>query len=194
MSRAALIEDLRRKAAEDAEAVWREARAEAERCRLDADRQVEEQRTVLAKQVAAAARQLEEAANVEAARKSRELLAAASAELGDRLHRLARAGLGRLREEGADRLFAALAAELPRRSWERVRVNPADRHRAQAWAPQAEVVCDAGVAGGLEVEAEEGRIRVSNTLDTRLDTAWPDILPGLVAGILAEHPNDRPAA
>jgi vacuolar-type H+-ATPase subunit E/Vma4 len=192
VSRAALIEDLRRKAVEDTEAVWREARAEAERCRLDAERQVEEQRKVLAKKVAAAARQFEEAANFEAARKSRELLAAASAELAERLHRLARTGLGRLREEGADGLFAALAAELPRRSWERV--NPADRHRAQAWASQADVVCDAGVAGGLEVEAEEGRIRVSNTLDTRLDTAWPDILPGLVAGILAEYPDDRPAA
>jgi vacuolar-type H+-ATPase subunit E/Vma4 len=194
VSRAALIDDLRRKAAEDAEAVWRDAKAEAEKARLDAARQIEEQRASVAAEGAATARQLEEAATAEAERKAREIRMTASAALADRLRGLAGAELERIRQEGAARLFAALASELPVFRWERVRVHPADQQIAHAQFPEAEIECDAGIAGGMAVETEEGRIRVSNTLETRLETAWPDILPGLFADILEESPDHRPVA
>jgi len=194
VSRAALLDDLRRKAAEDAEAVWRDAKAQAEKARFDAAREIEEQRTSVSAEVAAAARRVEEAATAEAERKAREIHVTAATALADRLHGLARAELGRFREQGAERLFAALVAELPPLRWQRVRVNPADQQLAHAQFPEARVECDASIAGGMAVEAEEGRIRVSNTLETRLDTAWPDILPGLIAGILQESPGHRPPA
>jgi vacuolar-type H+-ATPase subunit E/Vma4 len=194
VSRAALIEDLRQKAAEDAEAVWRDAKSDAEKAKLDAARQIEEQRTSVSAEAAATARRLEEAAIAAADRKAREVLMTAAASLAERLRGLARAELARLRDEGAEALFAALAAELPPRRWQRVRVNPADLQFARTQFPKAEIESDASIAGGMAVEAEEGRIRVSNTLETRLDTAWPDILPGLVAGILQEYPGHRPPA
>lgn len=194
MSRAALIEELRRKAAEDSQALWRDAKAEAENCRLDAAREIEDRRSAVAAQAAATARRLEEAATAEAQRKVREMLAKAATALADRLHGLARVELARFREEGAGGLFEALASELPHRSWERVRVNPADLELARGIFPQAEVVCDAGIAGGMEAQAEAGRIRVSNTLETRLESAWPDILPGLVAEIFTEGPDHQPPA
>ena len=194
MSRAALIEDLRRKAAEDAEAVWRDAKAEAEKARLDAAREIEEQRTSVAAEVAATARRLEEAGTAEAERNAREIRMTAATTLANRLHGLARAELASFRQQGAERLFAALSAELPPVPWQRVRVSPADQPLARARFPEAVVECDASIAGGMAVEAEEGRIRVGNTLETRLESAWPDILPGLVADILEESPGHRPAA
>lgn len=194
MSRVALIEDLRRKAAEDSEALWRDAKAEAEKYRLEAAREIEDRRSGDSARRAATARRLEEAAASLAQREAREILAKAATALADRLRALARAELERIRQQGADDLFEALASELPDRQWQRVHVNPADQQRARARFPRADVVCDAGIAGGMAVEAEDGRIRVSNTLEARLETAWPDILPGLVEGILAETADHRTAA
>jgi vacuolar-type H+-ATPase subunit E/Vma4 len=194
VSRAALIEDLRRKAAEDSEALWRDAKAEAEKCRLEAAREIEDRRARDSAQGAVTVRRLEEAAASRAQREAREILAKAATALAERLRGHARAELGRFRQEGADGLFEALATELPHRQWQRVSVNPADQQLARARFPQAEIVCNAGIAGGMVVEAEEGRIRVTNTLEARLETAWPDILPGLVEGILAETPDHRTAA
>ncbi|NJD31105.1 MAG: hypothetical protein FIB04_04400 [Gammaproteobacteria bacterium] len=99
-----------------------------------------------------------------------------------------------MRGEGDEALFAALAEELPARAWDLIRVNPADAPRAHGRFPKSSIVSDASVSGGLEAEAEGGRVLVSNTLDTRLATAWPDILPGLVAGLLPEsHERPTPA-
>jgi hypothetical protein len=194
MGRAALIESLRNTAAEDVKALWRDARASAESYRRELDGVLERQRAMDAQAAATLARKLEEDASAAARRSAREVRANAALALAGRLHSLARAELPGLRLEGGDRLFAALAAELPRRDWNRVRVNPADRERASACLPGAEVESDENICGGLEVEAQGGRIRISNTLETRLETAWPEMLPGLIAGLLPESHDDGPAA
>jgi vacuolar-type H+-ATPase subunit E/Vma4 len=194
VSRAALIEELRRKAVEDSEALWRDARAEAGNCRLEAAREIEDRRSAVAAQAAATALRLEEAAAAGAQREVREMLARATSALADRLHGLARVELARLHHAGAGGSFEALAAELPHRTWERVCVGPADLEVARRMFPQAEIVCDARIAGGMEAQDEAGRIRVSNTLETRLESAWPDILPGLVAEILTEGSSHQPVA
>jgi vacuolar-type H+-ATPase subunit E/Vma4 len=194
MSRAALIESLQRQAAEDAETVWREARADAEKYRHEMAQALEQERTQSQQASAAAARQLEEAATVEAQHRAREISVNAAIALAERLRRLALAELARLGIEDAENFFVALARELPARAWQTVRVNPADQDRARRNFPGADVACDAGISGGMEVEAEAGRIRVSNTLEARLATAWPDVLPGLIANILAESSSHQPAA
>ena len=63
-------------------------------------------------------------------------------------------------------------------------VNPEDRTAARSLFPQAEVIADATIAGGLDVE--DGPVRISNTLQSRLESAWPEILPGLMKEILEE--------
>lgn len=194
MSRAALIEALRRKAAGDAAAIWQKAEADAENRKREAARSVEERRTVLLQQVETQRKRLEDAETAAAERKARELRVTAEVSLAQRLYRLALVSLQGLRQESPQRLFAALTAELPSRSWQRVRVNPADEVLARAHFPQAEVVCDEAIIGGMEVEADDGRIRVSNTLEARLQSAWPDILPDLIASVLAESSDHRPAA
>jgi len=194
MSRAALIESLQRQAAEDAEAVWREAKADAEKYRHEMAQVLEQERTQSHQTSAATARRLEEAATVEAQHRAREITVNAAIALAERLHRLALAELARLRIEDAEQFFVALARELPTHAWQTVRVNPADQDRARQNFPGADVVCDEAITGGMEVEAEAGRIRVSNTLEARLATAWPDVLPGLIANILAESFSHQPVA
>ncbi len=194
MSRSALVESLRTKAAEDVEAVWRDARAAADRYRLELAGELERQRAERLQASALAARLEDEAATAEAGRRARAIVAQASIGFADRLHGIALTELALLRNEDPDLLFEALAAGLPDLGWQVVRVNPADLARARQRFPRADVLCDGGISGGLEVDAEAGRIRVSNTLEARLATAWPDLLPRLIETILKEASAHRPAA
>ena len=194
MSREALIDSLRAKAAEDAEAIWRDARADAEKCRREMAQSLERRREERLQAAAAVARRLDDEATAAAQHLAREMRTNAAIVLADRLQQVARTELPALRGEAPERLFAALANELPDREWQRVTVNRADRDLARQRFPRAEIVCDEAVTGGMEVEAEQGRIRVSNSLETRLATAWPDLLPALIQDVLAQSHGHPPAA
>jgi len=182
----ALTDSLRRKAEDDTERVWQEARAEAEKCRGEATRAVATQQAEAEAAIAAATREFTHAAVVEAEREARKIRMAMTTALADRLHTLARAALPQFRDGSYGELFAALATELPSRQWQRVTINPADQSLAQVCFPQAQVVCDPHIDGGMDVAAEEDRIRISNTLETRLEAAWPDLLPDLMRTIFQE--------
>jgi vacuolar-type H+-ATPase subunit E/Vma4 len=193
MGREALLESLRARAAEDREAVWAEARASAERHRVELARVGEAER-VSASQAAAALEQvLASEAEIDARRLARERRARAALALAERCRQLAIAELPRLRESGGPALFTALAQEAPTLAWERVSVNPADADLARKIFPHAEVASDPKISGGMALEVDGGRIRIGNTLDTRLATAWPDILPQLVGGLLPENLDDAAA-
>jgi vacuolar-type H+-ATPase subunit E/Vma4 len=194
MGREALLESLRGKAAADREAVWREARAAADAYRAELARVAEAERAKYAQAAAALTRRMERETTAEARRRAREARAEAALGLAERCRRLAAAELPRLRQELGGVLFSALAAELPAFDWQRVQVNPADADLARSSFPAAQVVCDAAISGGMTVDAAEGRIQVSNTLDTRLAMAWPDILPGLIGTLLPESRDDAAAA
>jgi vacuolar-type H+-ATPase subunit E/Vma4 len=194
MGRGALIESLRGKAAEEVDALWRDARSRADGHRQELARALDRQRAEDARAAAAAAQRLEDDARIEAEHRAREIRGKAVLALAGRLHELALAELPRLRGEGGAALFSGLARELPVREWQRVRVNPADRDLAREQFPSATVEDDPSVCGGMIVEAEGGRISVSNSLETRLARAWPDVLPGLIEGLLPETRDHGPAA
>lgn len=189
-----MIQTLQQRAAEDVAALWRDARAEAEQRRLEATREIDAERLASAQHVAVTAQQVEQAAIADAERDARDLRMAAAIALAERLHGLARVELLNLRTPRPERLFAALAAELPARPWQKVRVNPADEALARQRFPETQVECDAHISGGMEAEAEGGRIRVNNTLEARLEAVWPEVLSGLIATILAEVSHDQSAA
>lgn len=194
MTEAALIEALRRKGERDAEAIREDARVRARAHKENAAREVEEQRRRITEEVAAIEDESERLAVAEALHEARRIRMAASTALAARLFRLACASLPQFRDEHYEQLFAALATELPARAWQCVRVNPADRSLAASRFAQAQVACDEAIAGGVEVEAEDGRVQISNTLRTRLQVAWPDILPALIRHILSETSHEQPAA
>ena len=103
--------------------------------------------------------------------------------LAGRLYTLAHGTLARLRDARYAELFAALVEELLPCQWQTVRVNPADSELAKASFPGAAIETDSGITGGMEVIAEGGRVRVVNTLEKRLERAWPELLPRLLNAI-----------
>lgn len=185
MARATLIESLRSEAARDLAAVRAAARADAERHRADLAAALEQERIRLEQAVAVETRRVEADGAATAQQRTREVRARAAVTLAERLLRLARTELPHMRGGTPQRVFEALARELPPRRWERVRVNPADVAVAARSFPDAAIDVDPAISGGMEVECENGRIRISNTLETRLAIAWPDVLPGLIAELAA---------
>ena len=186
MARPALIESLRRQAARDAQAVWDGARAEAERRRAELATTLEQERLRLDQAVVAEVQRVESQGAAEAEHKARETNAGATVALAERLLQLARAELPQLCGTARGPVLDALARELPLCTWRCVRVNPADAMLARQRFPDAIVETDPSISGGMEVACEDGRIAVSNTLETRLAIAWPDLLPGLIAEIAAQ--------
>jgi len=183
MSASTLIDELRRKSHEDQESLWQKARADAQGRRMAAAQALEEQRKQSAQELAAKAAEFERAAALEAEATARGIRAAAKSALADRLRRLAIATLPDFRNPD---LFPSLEAELPDRTWERVMVNPADEDAARKLFHESKIANDPAIIGGFIVETEGGRARISNTLEARLENAWPEILPGLMKAVLEE--------
>jgi V/A-type H+-transporting ATPase subunit E len=97
------------------------------------------------------------------------------------LRELARTGLNGLRSDRYELIFRALADELPDETWGTVRVNPLDAALAGMVFPSVVIESVAGIAGGFEVATADGDFTVINTLDVRLERAWPDLLPEMVS-------------
>jgi V/A-type H+-transporting ATPase subunit E len=93
-----------------------------------------------------------------------------------------------MRGEGYEDLFAGLAAEAAGAEWGTVRVNPADRELAARYFPRAVVEADASITGGVEAVSTDGAFSVVNTLETRLERAWPELLPEIVAELRGRDP------
>lgn len=192
MADSALYEAVQQKAAAAIAAIWAEARAEADRCRADADRSIEQHRDQHAARLravtAAAARQ----AGIEAARRVLIIRSEARAALADRLRAAAAAALVPLRDTAYPERFAALADELPSRDWTRLAVHPADTVLAQSRFGGRDIRADAGISGG--VIAEDDALRVDNTFERRLAAAWPELLPAVMKDVLQLHQRSQPAA
>lgn len=194
MSGRELIESLRKAGDEKARMLRHEAEAAAEAIRTElaarlarmrADR---DQDRDLAADAALSERVSE--ANAQARRAT---LIAEQA-LADRLFAAAVSSLRRLRDNGYPRVFEALARELPSLAWNTVRVNPGDLDIARRTFPDAEIVPDETISGGLDASAEDGSVRVINTFEKRLERAWPDLLPMAIRdvyGELRDGPPDR---
>ncbi|MDI6744191.1 MAG: hypothetical protein QMD07_02325 [Thermodesulfovibrionales bacterium] len=100
--------------------------------------------------------------------------------LSERLYGLASNSLGLLRNEDYSGIFERIAGELPGIRWQRVRVNPKDRETAKKYFPDAEIEADAAITGGIDADAEDGKICAVNTFEKRLERGWQDILPEII--------------
>jgi V/A-type H+-transporting ATPase subunit E len=116
----------------------------------------------------------------EAERAARRARLEGAQRVAGRLFQLALGLLPSLRSGENRALLARLAGELPPFEWETVRVNPADLEQAAALFAGARIVPDPGISGGLETVAQQGRTRVVNTLEKRLERGWPELLPLLL--------------
>lgn len=161
------------------------------RLRQEAEAKVREQRSAAERDLTA--RQAEAAAKfaarldlfsrtalMAAKRQADQTLARAHTQLAARLRALAVQDLACLRDEGYAQAFARLVRELPGEAWEEIKVHPDDQGLARAALPQARIVGDGRITGGLEVMSNGGRMRVDNTLAKRLERAWPELLPKIL--------------
>jgi V/A-type H+-transporting ATPase subunit E len=119
---------------------------------------------------------------------SRARLARLTAEntLSGALFNAAAGSLPRLRDDRYGRVFEQIVQELPALAWQNVRVNPADIGLAKKHFPDAEIIQDASISGGVDATAEGGAIRVVNTLEKRLERAWREMLPLLIKNVYQE--------
>ena len=175
-----LIEALRSEGEEKIRAIRQEAETEAKALRTKAAREIERIRAEHDQEQSKAVADVAGEVLSEAAACARAIRLRAEQELSDRMARLARASIAQLRTDQYAETFAGLVRELPQHPWAVARVNPADADMAKTHFPGAEIVPDGTIIGGLEVSDREGRIRVVNTFETRLERSWPEILPGLV--------------
>jgi V/A-type H+-transporting ATPase subunit E len=176
-----LIESLRKEASEKMREIREEAEKEAERMREDVSLRLE----ALQQDEAAGRSSGEEPARVllDAQNRVRMIRLSSEDRLSGRLYSLAASSLHMLRAQGYGDIFHRLALELPSHVWRNVRVNPEDSGLAKKFFPDAEIIADSNVTGGMEVEAEGGGVRIINTLEKRVERAWPLMLPLLMDDI-----------
>lgn len=105
-----------------------------------------------------------------------------------RLHACACNALSSLYADDTERLFPLLAAELPAMPWQTISTTPADTSCAAALFLAATIIADAALAGGIKAALAENILSVDNTLETRLEKLWPDLLPQLLADVREGSP------
>jgi vacuolar-type H+-ATPase subunit E/Vma4 len=192
MAHAALIEAVQHKAAEAVAAIWEDARAEAARCRDEAERSIEQQREQHDCRLRAVTASARQAATAAAVSRSRVIRNTARTSVANRAQAIAIAALAGLRDAEYPGRFRALAAELPKREWQRVTVNPADVALARRQFPGCDVASDAAISGG--VMAEDAALRITNTFERRLAASWLELLPGVMTDVLDARQRSKPAA
>jgi len=116
----------------------------------------------------------------EAEKKARLINIAEDLRLSERLYRISHASLRKLRNRDYQDSFRIMAEELPPLPWKTVRVNPEDSGIARDYFPEAGIITDDNISGGMDVMTDNGKIRVINTLEKRLERAWRDILPHIM--------------
>lgn len=181
-----LIETLRQEGAEKVAAIRQEVEAQGE----DLKRETAEKTATLREEFARRGEEesvaIQREILAEAVRKTRQERLAAEHELAVRLLKLARQALPDLRAEHPGELFATLVKELPQVQWEGVKIKPADRKLAKRFFADAKIETDKAIAGGFEATTDKERFRVVNTLEKRLERAWPELLPRILTDIRRE--------
>jgi V/A-type H+-transporting ATPase subunit E len=188
-----LLQDLRSKSAQRIESIRRRAEEEIAALRAQQEKELDAVRELLAGKRADAEREevepLLRAAEIEALRIRDE----ACRQLAARLADLAKEALAaRCAAAEYPEIFARLAAELQDVSWSMVRVNPRDLALARLHFPGAEIEADPAITGGFVAAGDGGRHRVVNTLERRLERAWPYLLPELLREV-EEYSDARSA-
>lgn len=180
MGQRELLAALRREAEEQASALRRTAETEADRAQADAARRIDELRAGHEERSTMLCSDRQRDILAEAERNAALVRLQVEHELARRLRERAGVLLKRLRDNDYHALFRRLAAELPDATWATVRVNPADTALAAALFPTAVIEADGAIRGGLEASSADGELTVINTLEARLERAWPELLPRIV--------------
>jgi len=186
-----LIESLQKETEEKIRTIWREAEAQAEKLRSESEEKLELMKQQYSEMRSSAVKKQAGDILSEANNEVRIIRLSAEASLSKRLYSIALSSLGILRDERYKDVFYGLAEELPFFKWQTVKVNPEDRLLAKECFPDSEIIPDSTITGGMEVEAENGRIKIINTFEKRLENAWAEIVPALIRDVYKELERHR---
>lgn len=184
-----LIESLRKSADDKIRSLGQEAEAEAERIKAEISRRIEKIRENDARMLSSKAGEKTEKILWDANNTARMHRLSAEKALSDRAFSLALSSLRQLRNEKYEEVFEKIVRELPPLPWQSVRVNPEDIGLAREYFPDAEIIPDGNITGGVDAMMEAGKIRVINTFEKRLERAWEDMLPELMKAVHEEVAN-----
>jgi vacuolar-type H+-ATPase subunit E/Vma4 len=181
-----LIESLYKECEDRIRSLWKEVEVEAEKMKVAKSGRLEQMRAeygvTLKREVASQEEKVLAKAGIEA----RKIKLAVEKALSDRLYSLAASSLHGLRSGRYTREFEALVKELPAVQWDEVRIHPEDKEIAGACFVDSRISADNRITGGFEVRREEGKIRINNTFEKRLERAWEDLLPLLIRDVYRE--------
>lgn len=186
MSHEALIEDLRAKSRERVRQYWADAETKVAEFRQQKKDALAQKKREMQNQLENDVQHVAAPILHEAQRVALNIEDDAMRELSDRLYALAVDMLPLVREKEYDDLFAELVGEIPSLEWQKVRVNPVDEELARSLFPDAKIIKDDSVLGGFEVSTDDGRFRVANLLQKRLEKGWRMALPELLEEIIGD--------
>jgi vacuolar-type H+-ATPase subunit E/Vma4 len=180
MGRRELLEALQREGREKVAAITARRAATEERLRAEKAHKIDELRQKHQKQHELLCNSRKRTLVAQASREAALIRLRAEHALALRLHERARHALPQLYADDAQHLFAQLAAELPLLPWQTIWTTPGAISAASALFPTATIVADPALAGGIKAATTENHLTVDNTLETRLEKLWPDLLPRLM--------------
>lgn len=193
MSREILIRELQQKSSERIGEIWREAEEKEKELRAEEERIFALYRSAEEGRLQEVERSAAAPVVFAAEKQAMQMIDDALRQLSDRLYALACKMLPQVRRDGYRDIFAGLVGELPPFEWETIAVNELDAELAGSYFPDAEIRTDPTISGGFTAAGDNDRYRVINTLDRRLEKAWPFVLPGLLREIAGEE-DAAPAA
>jgi vacuolar-type H+-ATPase subunit E/Vma4 len=175
-----LIASLRTEGKEKIKEIRDEAQAEAERINAEAADTIARMREEFREKQDTLGRHQEGHVLSSAGNKARIIRLEAEQSLSDRLFRLALSCLDELRNDEYEKIFKSLCSEIPSVSWDEAAVNPHDAGMAHSYFPDAEILSDPLINGGIEVFRENRSQHIINTFKKRLERVWEEILPLIV--------------
>ena len=181
-----LVAHLHKEGENKVQLMRKQIEAEADKTRADIAKRIEQVRGKYRERQKRAVKEQEDDILLEAEKMARTLRLSAEKSLSDRLFPLSLLHLHELRNESYTDVFASLVKELPPFPWKEVRVNPADVKTAQEYFPEAQIIPDKNITGGLTVLTEDRKIRGVNTFEKRLERAWEDLSPLLIREVYKE--------
>jgi V/A-type H+/Na+-transporting ATPase subunit E len=187
-----LIDSLRLAAEEKGRLLWIKAEEEARAMRENASTEIARMKASL-KMAASAEEQLSDILSA-ATKEARMIRMSAEKTLCARMLAIASCCLPSLIRETYKEDFGAFVRELPPVPWECVTVNPRDKSVAREYFSNAKILADENVAGGFTVSADDGRVRVINTFEKRLERGWTEMVPAVIKEVRNELSIEDSAA
>ena len=186
-----LLADIQKKGDEQVREIWRQAKNEVNEIKTQAAQKIDEGKNSLRQKETSACDEERMSVLMSAGKNANQIFINAEQKLAERIYALAQTSLQMLNARNNESVFNALAHELPDCAWDEVIVHPDDRKLAKARFKENRITTDNTISGGLKAIGNHETIHINNTLEKRLERAWPLLLPQLIKHVKELLENDE---